>query len=241
MFIEQQTNNTTYWYNPKLLIEPVEQVFYLSFWDNQQAIIGSARGRGTTWFLKGQQASFALRHYYRGGLLGRWIKDHYCFTGWQNTRAYQELHLLAWLRQHGVNVPAPVAAKVERHGLTYQADILVQKLDNAQDLVAILAENQLQPNQFKCIGQEIRKMHDAGVNHTDLNIHNILIDREQRVWIIDFDKCQRQKGDAWKASNLNRLQRSFAKEHRLGNIIYTDQQWQAILIGYECDLNHTTS
>ncbi|HGS4462822.1 TPA: 3-deoxy-D-manno-octulosonic acid kinase [Vibrio metschnikovii] len=232
MFIEQQTNNTTYWFDPTLLIEPVEQAFCLSFWDNQQAIIGSARGRGTTWFLQGQQASFALRHYHRGGLLGHWIKDHYFFTGWQNTRAYQELHLLAWLSEHGVNVPAPVAAKVERHGLTYQADILVQKLDNAEDLVAILAENQLQPNQFKRIGQEIRKMHDAGVNHTDLNIHNILIDSEQRVWIIDFDKCRKQTHSAWKQKNLQRLQRSFNKEHLLGNIKHTEQQWQQIVSGY---------
>ncbi|WP_332399031.1 3-deoxy-D-manno-octulosonic acid kinase [Vibrio metschnikovii] len=232
MFIEQQTNNTTYWYDPTLLIEPVEQAFCLSFWDNQQAIIGSARGRGTTWFLQGQQASFALRHYHRGGLLGRWIKDHYCFTGWQNTRAYQELHLLAWLSEHGVNVPAPVAAKVERHGLTYQADILVQKLDNANDLVAILAENQLQPNQLERIGQEIRKMHDAGVNHTDLNIHNILIDSEQRVWIIDFDKCRKQTHSAWKQKNLQRLQRSFNKEHLLGNIKHSEQQWQQIVSGY---------
>ncbi len=38
---------------------------------------------------------------------------------------------------------------------------------------------------------EVRKMHDAGVNHTDLNIHNILLDTTKRV-IIDFDKCGHQ-------------------------------------------------
>lgn len=32
------------------------------------------------------------------------------------------------------------------------------------------------------------KMHIASVNHTDLNIHNILIDDQGKVWAIDFDK-----------------------------------------------------
>ncbi len=55
-------------------------------------------------------------------------------------------------------------------------------------------------------------MHNAGVNHTDLNIHNILIDDQDKVWIIDFDKCYKQEHGEWKKHNLERLKRSFKKE-----------------------------
>ncbi len=39
-------------------------------------------------------------------------------------------------------------------------------------------------------------MHDAQVNHTDLNIQNILIDEQEKVWFIVFDKCYVQIGDS---------------------------------------------
>ena len=52
----------------------------------------------------------------------------------------------------------------------------------------------------------------SGVNHTDLNIHNILIDDKDKVWIIDFDKCHQASEGRWRELNLERLKRSFLKE-----------------------------
>ena len=52
--------------------------FTPDYWQNQNRIIGSAKGRGTTWFLQTQDlfgVNCALRHYYRGGLWGKIIKD----------------------------------------------------------------------------------------------------------------------------------------------------------------------
>lgn len=196
------------------------------------AIIGSAKGRGTTWFVKGEKGEFALRHYHRGGLFGKLIKDSYWFSGLSNTRAYQELHLLQTLVQHQVNVPIPIAAKVIKSGFTYQADILVQKIANGKDLVAMLAREKLSEGMFEKIGREIRKMHDTNVNHTDLNIHNILIDNQSKVWIIDFDKCHQQEDSSWKQDNLSRLKRSFDKELGLGTIQLPDYAWKSIDNGY---------
>lgn len=232
MFTQKQIGRATYWYDPSLLSEDVESAFSINYWKERDAIIGSAKGRGTTWFVKGEQGEFALRHYHRGGLFGKLVKDSYWFSGLHKTRAYQELHLLQTLVKHQVNVPMPVAARVIRTGFTYQADILVQKLANAKDLVAILGQEKLAEDMFEKIGKEIRKMHDANVNHTDLNIHNILIDNHNKVWIIDFDKCQQQQDGSWKQGNLSRLQRSFDKELGLGKIQLPSDAWAAIVSGY---------
>jgi 3-deoxy-D-manno-octulosonic acid kinase len=207
-----QRANTVVWYDDTLLKEAPLQVFDPEYWQQQGKVIGSALGRGTTWFVQTQTIEAALRHYRRGGLFGKLVKDQYWFTGWENTRSYQEFQLLKTLIEAGVNVPRPIAAKVEKSGLVYRADLLSEKIPNARDLVAILQEHPLPAEMYQKIGEEIRKMHDAQVNHTDLNIHNILIDDQEKVWIIDFDKCYLESGTQWKAGNLERLKRSFLKE-----------------------------
>ncbi|WP_333004741.1 3-deoxy-D-manno-octulosonic acid kinase [Vibrio coralliilyticus] len=213
-----QLDNQTIWYDETLLKEDPQQVFDAEFWQNAGKVIGSAQGRGTTWFVQTETIEAALRHYRRGGLFGKLVEDSYLFSSWEKTRSYQEFQLLNTLIEAGVNVPRPIAACAVKSGLAYKADLLSEKIPNARDLVSILMESPLSAEMYQKIGLEIRKMHDAQVNHTDLNIHNILIDEQDKVWIIDFDKCYQQSGNGWKQSNLDRLKRSFEKEVGKGGI-----------------------
>jgi 3-deoxy-D-manno-octulosonic acid kinase len=206
------SSNTTYWFDEILLKEPVEQVFEPEFWQLQNKVIGSAKGRGTTWFVQTQTVEAALRHYRRGGLFGKLVKDQYWFTGWEKTRSFQEFQLLNTLIDAGVNVPRPIAARAVKVGPYYRADLLSEKIANARNLVAILQEKPLPNETYQKVGAEIRKMHDAQVSHTDLNIHNILIDDLGKVWIIDFDKCYSTERNGWQQNNIDRLERSFNKE-----------------------------
>ncbi|WP_217534119.1 3-deoxy-D-manno-octulosonic acid kinase [Vibrio metschnikovii] len=220
------------WYDDQWVSEPLHHLFDTDYWQAEQKIIGSAKGRGTTWFVAMQHIEAALRHYRRGGLFGKVVSDQYWFQGWHKTRSYAEFHLLAHLRHQGVNVPRPIAARAVKRGLVYQADLLSEKIPNARDLVAILQENPLDERHYFLIGQQIAKLHRAQVNHTDLNIHNILIDDQDKVWIIDFDKCHQQPGENWKEANLQRLLRSFHKEQQRFGIHWQTQQWQSLLAGY---------
>ncbi|MDD9180612.1 MULTISPECIES: 3-deoxy-D-manno-octulosonic acid kinase [Aliivibrio] len=226
-----QNKKQTIWYDDSILSGSPEQCCDPEFWQQQNKIIGSAQGRGTTWFVALDKMDAALRHYRRGGLFGKLIKDHYIFTGWEKTRSYQEFQLLNTLIKAGVNVPKPIAARATKRTFCYQADLLSQKIPNARDLVAILQEKPLSKEMYQKIGNEIRKMHAAQVNHTDLNIHNILIDDNDKVWIIDFDKCYQQKGDDWKQGNWDRLKRSFVKEVSKKNIYWANKEW-AHLFGH---------
>ena len=233
------TKNQTIWYDPELLAQVPEgdiaQIFEAEYWQQQDAISGSAQGRGTTWFIQLDGIQAALRHYRRGGLFGKLVEDQYRFSDWESTRCAMELNVLKALANVGVNVPKPVAARAIKSGLLYRADLMSERIPNAKDLVDVLVNGPIDADIYRRIGQEVRKMHDAGVNHTDLNIHNILLDDSQRVWLIDFDKCGHQAGDDWKEGNLNRLKRSFLKEVNKRQIQWQESDWMHLLKGYRSE------
>lgn len=238
--LEFQQDNQFFLFN--LTEKPTEPAsfFESAFWKKQQRITGSAKGRGTTYFLNTKDlfgVDTALRHYYRGGLWGKFNKDRYHFQSFTETRSVAEFQLLNQLHQAGVAVPKPIAARVKKGklGICYQADILIEKIENAQDLTALLQTQQLPNDIWQAIGKLIRQLHDLQICHTDLNAHNILVqqlENEQKCWLIDFDKCGQKSGDSWKQGNLERLHRSFVKEVGRMNIQFNKDNWTELLKGY---------
>lgn len=226
-------NNEVIWFDPDLISSDiVTQAFDINYWKSKNKVIGKAQGRGTTWFIKTESIDVALRHYFRGGLIGKYIADSFLFTSWKKTRCFQEISILSVLVKNNVNVPKPVAAKASRKGLFYRSDIMVEKINNSIDLCHLLTQQEVSTEIYKNIGLEIKKMHQAGVNHTDLNIHNILIDNNAKVWIIDFDKCSISPGHKWKSGNIARLYRSFKKELTNKNIHFQESNWEYLLKAY---------
>lgn len=224
-----QMSKQRVWFDESLISETeVAHAFDIEYWQRQGKVVGSAQGRGTTWFLQLNGLQAAWRHYRRGGLFGKLVADSYIFQGWQKTRCYQEWQLLASMHDQGIHVPRPIAARAVREGLSYRADLISEKIPNARDLVSILQEQSLDADMYQKIGDEIRKMHSAQVNHTDLNIHNILIDDRQKVWLIDFDKCYQQLGDGWKQGNWDRLKRSFEKELKKRQIFWSAAEFECL-------------
>ena len=58
----------------------------------------------------------------------------------------------------------------------------------------------------------IARFHRAGLDHADLNAHNILFDDAGRGWLIDFDRgVLRIPATRWRERNLKRLLRSLLK------------------------------
>ncbi|MDH2997489.1 3-deoxy-D-manno-octulosonic acid kinase [Pasteurellaceae bacterium LFhippo2] len=229
-----------YQFNPDLVPTSqqqfVTQLLNCKTFQKSDRLLGYSKGRGITWFLNTQAelgVNSVLRHYYRGGLFGKFVKDRYWFTGNKNTRAVQEFELLTQLHQWNLPTPRPIALKIETAFGFYQADILIEKIENTQDLSQFLQHNKLSSEQYQQIGRTIRQLHDHQVHHSDLNIHNILLGKDNgKFWLIDFDKCQIQQGEEWKQANLDRLLRSFNKEKGKLNIQFDDSDWQALMLGY---------
>lgn len=214
----------------------LEKIFICKNFEKSDRLLGFAKGRGITWFLNTQAelgVNSVLRHYRRGGLFGKIIKDSYLFRGIEHTRAFQEFSLLEKMYAWGLPVPRPIAIQIEKQFCCYRADIMIEKVDNTQDLSQILQSRILADEQYQQIGKLIRQLHNHQVHHTDLNIHNILQDTSGQFWLIDFDKCYIQSGNSWKQGNLDRLLRSFHKEQNRLNIHFSEQNWQALINGYQ--------
>ncbi|MBT8144580.1 MAG: 3-deoxy-D-manno-octulosonic acid kinase, partial [Gammaproteobacteria bacterium] len=111
-----------------------EGMFEPRYWENANAVTGTAGGRGMVLFVDSGHEQWVLRHYRRGGLMTPVMDDRYFWSGLQNTRAVREFRLLHDLHERGLPVPRPVAARVCRDGLFYRADLLTVRIADARSL-----------------------------------------------------------------------------------------------------------
>lgn len=237
--LEFERDRQFFIFNFDLPLENQSAFFDPQFWLKKGRITGSAHGRGVTYFLDTQDLfgmNSALRHYYRGGLWAKINRDRYCFHTLAQTRSFAEFSLLNQLAKAGLTVPKAIGTKITKGRFgCYQADILTQKIENAQDLTALLQNRELAEKDWWKIGRLIRRLHDLQVCHTDLNAHNILVQNRSndwQYWLIDFDKCGYKSGSFWKKENLMRLRRSFNKETERMRIQFRPENWQQLLAGY---------
>ena len=221
-------------YDANKIDQPSVDIFNSEYWQSQQAIVGTAQGRGTTYFIDYQQQAWVLKHYYRGGLIGKLIKDKYIYLGIEKTRAKREFDLLVTMQALQLPCPAPIAIGIKKHALTYQADLITERIQHSQDVVGILEKQTLSAEQWQLIGKTIQDFHQHGIYHDDLNCHNILLDNQNQVWLIDFDRGEQKPIDkGWQRDNLDRLLRSFRKEKtRLSEFYWQESDWQSLLSGY---------
>lgn len=172
----------------------------------------SRGGRGAVWLVHGDFGQGVLRHYRRGGLFGRLNRDRYLWRGEDATRSFREFRLLIELRRRGLNVPAPLAAGYARQGPFYRADLLTALIADARTLAQRVAVDFPAAAVWARIGAMLSRFHAEGVFHADLNAHNVMIDAQGEIWLIDFDRGElRRPAHAWAQANLDRLRRSLRK------------------------------
>ncbi len=195
----------------------------------------STGGRGAAWFLNGDRGNWVLRHYRRGGLPGKLLNDRYLYLGQSRVRSTQEFFLLQSLAQQGLPVPAPVAAWYQRQGASYRAALIIERLEGTRSLLSLNRREHLPL--WEAAGRCIRRFHDAGVDHADLNATNILVRPEQgEVFLIDFDRGVQHSGDTtgapWKAANLARLERGVYKHWASNANTSPETLLNALKLGY---------
>lgn len=219
--------------------------FSVDFWRAKEAVVGSSKGRYTTWFVASGASHWVLRHYWRGGLMEKFSKDAYLYTGLENTRALGELRLLDILYREDFAVPKPIAANIVRDGLFYRADIIIERVAGAEDLVAKLSKGIMSMGQWQALGATIAQFHQRGVYHADLNAKNILFQPAQtesvtpeRFYLIDFDRGElKTPNPKWQKANLDRLLRSFSKEQgKLPSLAFNLDNWASLVQGYQATI-----
>jgi 3-deoxy-D-manno-octulosonic acid kinase len=201
-------------YDPRRVPEPGAKMFDPAHWRARGAARELAAGRGSILLIEDGRLSWVLRRYLRGGFAARFARDLYLWLGEERTRSFRELRLLAALRAQGLPVPVPVAGCYRRSGLAYRAELLTERLVGVRSLEDVLADGSMDDARWADIGRCLRRFHDAGVQHADLNARNILVGPDDGVWVLDFDRGRLRRPGAWRRRVLDRLERSLVKSRR---------------------------
>jgi 3-deoxy-D-manno-octulosonic acid kinase len=217
-------------YDASRVGQPDSGLFAPAWWQERGALEAVPGGRGTVAFVRASKDErWVLRHYRRGGLVARLIDDAYLYAGAERTRSFREWRLLRQLRAWQLPAPVPVAAAYRRLGLVYRADLITAELPTRRTLAMALRDAPVPGEAWQAVGRCIGRFHARGVQHADLNAHNVLLDEQGAVYLIDFDRGRiRRRGD-WEQAVLSRLQRSLAKVTAgLPADRYGDAQWRAL-------------
>jgi 3-deoxy-D-manno-octulosonic acid kinase len=162
------------------------------------------------------------------------------YLGWRlaASRAWCEWQLLSRLHTQGLPVPRPVAALVHwpfgRVAGLYEAALLVERIAGARTFAQLLQQQPAGEDLWRRVGACLAGFHRHGVYHADLNANNIMLDENDRLYLIDFDRgAIRAPGD-WQQANLQRLLRSLVKLRGLHSVFYfEDADWKLLLAAYE--------
>lgn len=153
--------------------------------------VASGRGGARRIVLGGGKIVY-LRAYRRGGLVRHFLKDRFLL---RPPRPLRELAATETARAAGCRVPIVHAVAVEELGLFYRGWIVTSAIDGARAYIDVLAEADEggRAALLKAAGTAIRALHDAGVHHVDLTGHNLLVDEDGEVAVIDFDRAVLEK------------------------------------------------
>lgn len=160
-------------------------------------------GRGTAYRIPvpgeagGAAHAWLIRHYHRGGLVaGPVLGDRYLRLG--EPRPVRELRVSHAARGRGVPTPEVVAAALYPAGMFYRADLVTGFVPDSLTLADLLfghTSQQASERAAGCgaVGALVRRAHDAGLVHADLNLRNVLLQRTEAGFVpflLDLDAAR---------------------------------------------------
>ncbi|HOV32892.1 MAG TPA: lipopolysaccharide kinase InaA family protein [Candidatus Hydrogenedens sp.] len=158
------------------------------------------------------QALFKL--YTHGGNFSNFFSKFYFMTN----RFLHEYYLYIDKLRNNIPVPDYLGGFwIKKYGL-YKCGIITKYIPYAITLEEFLNSDSFLLSKKQEIlnqcGSVIKKMHDIGILHNDLQLRNILIDTDSNsIFLIDFDKAKFKTNlnNFYRSQNLLRLKRSFIK------------------------------
>lgn len=236
------TQSDRYWQHLSAEKPAFSRDYFNDDWLEQaKAVVGVASaGRGNTQFLSLDGEELVLRHYKRGGYASKVSENQYLWTGLEAARPFHELSILVHLKALKLPVPKAYAAEVVRNGASYSGSLLTYRIPGITLAEAFISE-QMSPDLWHQIGGTIKRFHEQGICHADLNAHNIMVrpeldvHNEEPVSLLDFDRaCLKDPNHTeWQHKTFSRLQRSLLKiadKHQSGLL---EIAWQTVLDGVQ--------
>ena len=162
--------------------------------------------------------SVVIKYYRRGGAIRYLMKKRYVKCG--KTRCEIEYELLQKVRSLGINAPEPVAFAY-RGRLFYQCWLVTREIQDHQTLVQISRSNaELARMAMKAVVKQVSMLIQNNILHADLHPGNVIVDNQNQVYLLDFDKGDVLPGDknTLRARYLRRWNRAIQK-HGLPKIL----------------------
>jgi tRNA A-37 threonylcarbamoyl transferase component Bud32 len=190
----------------------------------------SMRGRGAAEF-EGRGRPFSVevpgagrvfvRQYLHGGALRRVTGDRY--RG--DARFLAELRALDEAARAGVPVPEALGFVSRPAGLsTRRGWLLAREVAGAADALAFLASRPGAARRrgvLESAGRAMRRLHDAGFEHPDLHLKNLLVTERGDVLVLDLDAARRRDAltHEQRLAGLFRFDRYAAKQAAAGRSV----------------------
>ena len=222
-------------YDRSVISEIGADRFDPSSWLHSEPVTGDqgSAGRGSTMFVGNIPRQFVLRHFVRGGLINKLVYDKYVWTGEDSTRSFLEWRMLARMSDRGLRVPRPAAARYCRQGPFYTADIITVRIPRVRPLSELIATEKCDSAFWQALGAAVQGFHSGGVYHADMNAHNLQIDEDGDLWMLDFDRGRLRHPGPWQQRTLSRLHRSLDKiQAANASLFFTPADWEQFLEGY---------
>ena len=181
------------------------------------ASISGGRAPVTTAVIKGL-GPVVIKQYMRGGIIRYFLRDRYVKFG--KPRSQVEFESMSELRKVGISAPEPLAYAYRGFPL-YCAWLITRQVKDAYTLAELDCRDisRIAVVMGKVI-QQIDKLVACGFIHVDLHPGNVLVDSDDNIYIIDFDKGRRSsiQKDRLYGVYYRRWQRAIVK-HQLPKIL----------------------
>lgn len=182
-----------------------------------EASIAGGRAAVTTTEIDGL-GPVVIKPYMRGGIIRHIIKSHYLKFG--KPRSQVEFESISELRKLGISAPEPLAYAYRGFPL-YRAWLITREIQNARTLAEVdCGDISRVAGIMKKVIDQIHKLAGCGFIHVDLHPGNVLVDGDDSIYIIDFDKGRRSmlKTEKLYGVYYRRWRRSIVK-HQLPEIL----------------------
>ncbi|MGI6680420.1 MAG: lipopolysaccharide kinase InaA family protein [Bdellovibrionota bacterium] len=134
-----------------------------------------------------------VKHYKRGGAL-HFINRHYYLSTFTASRAKREFEFLELVRRKGVNTLKPIAYAI-KGGFIYRNWLATEEIPNTFDLCLLGSDDQVKIEKYiKELARQIKILIKNKIFHIDLHPGNVIVDGDEKLYIIDFDKARFFKG-----------------------------------------------
>jgi 3-deoxy-D-manno-octulosonic acid kinase len=175
----------------------------------KESVLG---GRSSvSYHLMDELGPVAVKHYNRGGLVGRLVKRRY--VRWGKSRSQLEFELLQKVNDLGINVPEPLVY-ASRGRLIYRAWLVTREIESPLSLARLSLDDKKRTRRVMAsVIDQISRLIDHRIMHVDLHPGNVVVDGQDRVYLLDFDKCKIYQGNKTRLRNryVKRWQRAVSK------------------------------